>query len=152
METITENLSLLFNSNSGQLTQGWHYPQWAGPSPYQSLIKKVPSRFAYRPLLQAFFSVNALSSHTTPSCVKLKRTQPAQLRGVMTKCNLHALCSGFVLLDRVLLCCSSWPGTHYADQAGVYIVPPWVLGLKAPTTLPHFFVFWVCLLQVLRKL
>jgi hypothetical protein len=47
----------------------------------------------------------------------------------------------FVFRDRVSLCSSGCPGTHFVDQAGLELRNPpasasWVLGLKACATTP----------------
>lgn len=45
--------------------EGWHYPQWL-TSPYQSSIKKITHRFAYRAIYMGIFSLSLsaiLNSH-----------------------------------------------------------------------------------------
>lgn len=45
-------------------TVGWALP-------HQSLIKKMPYRLAYSPVIRGVFSIEALSSPMTLTCVKL---------------------------------------------------------------------------------
>ena len=71
-----------FLHNSGPPSQGWHHLQWDWPwaPTYQTLIKKMPDRIAYRPLMQrnflnwkSLFPNDSGSTKTQPtSLVRLK--------------------------------------------------------------------------------
>lgn len=41
--------------NPGPSAQRWLHPQWAGPSPHQSLIKKMLYKLAFSPVLWRYF-------------------------------------------------------------------------------------------------
>ena len=68
-----------FLQNPGPPAQGWHHPQSTGPSPHQSLIKKMPHRLSYTAWSYGnIFSTEAPSFQITLACVKLTQHQPGQ--------------------------------------------------------------------------
>lgn len=57
----------------GISAQGWHYPQWSGPSHVNYQSRKCPYRHAHRPIWQRQFLSWGSFLLDDPACIKLTR-------------------------------------------------------------------------------